>query len=102
MVFGSSGDVFERIFNAFPLWCRDLLPKYLLKPEVTKEGYNKFPSARMLASSHVNLTVLLTFGLVFPPLAVIIGLLVSVQTWLHLEMITASLNAWYEQRGMCI
>jgi hypothetical protein len=64
---------------------------------VNEESYNKFPSARMLATSHVNLTVLLTFGLVFPPLAVIIALLVLVQTWLHLEMIAASLSAWFRQ-----
>jgi hypothetical protein len=80
-----------------PSWCRSLVPKYLVKPEVNEESYNRFPSARMLATSHVNLTVLLTFGLVFPPLAVIIALLVLVQTWLHLEMIAESLNAWFRQ-----
>jgi hypothetical protein len=102
MFFGSSGDAFERAYNSLPSWCRALLPKYLMRPEVNEESYNNFPSARMLATTHVNLTVLLTFGLVFPPLAVIIALLVLVQTWLHLEMITASLNAWCEHRGMYV
>jgi hypothetical protein len=66
---------------------------------VNEESYNKFPSARMLATSHVNLTVLLTFGLVFPPLAVIIALLVLVQFKLHGDMMIKYLNIWFEDQG---
>jgi hypothetical protein len=99
MFFRSSGDAMDRLNKSLPSWCRSLIPEYLLRPEVNERNYNKFPSARMLATSHVNLTVLLTFGLVFPPLAVIIALLVLVQTWLHLEMMTASLNAWFQRHG---
>ena len=101
LFFRSSESIIDSLYNSLPSWCRDLVPKYLLSPEVNEQSYNRFPSARMLATSHVNLTVLLTFGLVFPPLAVVILLLVLVQSWLHLEMITASLNAWYEHRGTC-
>jgi hypothetical protein len=82
-----------------PFWCRSLVPKYLVKPEVNEESYNKFPSARMLATSHVNLTVLLTFGLVFPPLAVIIALLVLVQFKVHADMIVKCLHMYYDYQG---
>jgi hypothetical protein len=87
------------LMSFFPKWIQDLVPHYLWGQIIDENHKHEFPSARMLATTHANVAVLLTFGLLYPPLAVVIGATVAVQSSLHLALAMLMIVKWKELRG---
>jgi hypothetical protein len=82
-----------------PLWLQYFIPSFLWSPVIDSEHHHDFPSARIMATTHVNFTMALTVGVLYPPLALVIGVVVMIQTTQHLRYMLNILQRWQNLRG---